>query len=72
MKTLEQVKERVQLANCAVNNRVASIEEQDEYDDAVIEAIDLLLHIDGMSHERANKIVNDWVAETEGGWPFVG
>lgn len=71
MKTLEQVKERVQLANFAVNNRVASIEEQDEYDDAVIEAIDMLLHIEGMSHERANEIVNDWVAETEGGWPFV-
>ncbi len=71
MKTLEQVKERVQLANFAVNNRVASIEEQDEYDNAVIEAIDFLLHIEGMSHEKANEIVGEWVEETEGGWPFV-
>ena len=71
MKTLEQVKERVQLANFAVNNRVASIEEQDEYDNAVIEAIDFLLHIEGMSHEKASEIVDEWVEETEGGWPFV-
>lgn len=71
MKTLEQVKNRVQDAAFSISRYQGSQQAEDEYDNAVLEATDFLLHIEGMSHEKASEIVDEWVEETEGGWPFV-
>ena len=71
IRQMEQVKNRVQDAAFAISRYQGLQQAEDEYDNAVLEAIDFLLHIEGMSHEKASEIVDEWVEETEGGWPFV-
>lgn len=65
MKTLEQAKQNVQDAVLNLTWRYGSYADEFEYDGAVIEAVDFLLHINGMSHRRANGIILGWVAEIE-------
>ena len=65
MTKLEEIKERVQLANYAVNNRIAGIEEQEEHENAELDAVEYLMKVDGMCYDDAYETVLQWELETE-------